>query len=52
MLGILAALALPLAAQEEAAPAGENGNFNGIPADLMDDPHVREELAVNEFTAR
>ena len=24
---------------------------NGIPADLLDDPHVREELAVNEFTA-
>jgi hypothetical protein len=24
---------------------------NGIPADLLDDPHVREELAINEFTA-
>jgi hypothetical protein len=24
---------------------------NGIPKDLLDDPHVREELAVNEFTA-
>lgn len=39
-------LVLPLAAQEEKAPArGE------IPKDLVDDPHVREELAVNEFTA-
>lgn len=34
---------LPLSAQEEPRPE--------IPADLMDDPHVREELAVNEFTA-
>ena len=34
---------LPLSAQEETRPE--------IPADLMDDPHVREELAVNEFTA-
>ncbi len=39
-------LVLPLAAQEEKAPGkGE------IPKDLVDDPHVREELAVNEFTA-
>ncbi len=39
-------LVLPLAAQEEQAPGkGE------IPKDLVDDPHVREELAVNEFTA-
>lgn len=30
---------------EEAPPKQE------IPADLLDDPHVREELAVNEFTA-
>jgi len=39
-------LALPLAAQEEAGPAKGD-----IPADLLDDPHVREELGVNEFTA-
>lgn len=32
-------------AQEQAA------EMTGIPADLLDDPHVREELAVNEFTA-
>src|SRR4051812_34841247 len=31
-----------------AEPAEEKG---GIPKDLVDDPHVREELAVNEFTA-
>lgn len=33
-------------AQEE----GGNGG-NAIPEDLLDDPHLREELAVNEFTA-
>jgi hypothetical protein len=38
----------PLAAQEAAAPGG---GANPIPADLVDDPHVREELGVNEFTA-
>jgi len=31
----------------------ENGRefFGNVPADLLDDEHVREELAVNEFTA-
>jgi hypothetical protein len=29
----------------------EDENVRGIPLDLLDDPHVREELAVNEFTA-
>ena len=28
-----------------------NNGPNAIPEDLLDDPHVREELAVNEFTA-
>ena len=47
----MALFALPLGA-EEGADAGEGiGQNNGIPADLLDDPHVREELAVNEFTA-
>ena len=48
--GVLAAVALPLAAhaQEE----GETVDWKGeIPADLVDDPHVLEESAVNEFTA-
>lgn len=36
----------PLLAQE-----GEDVGKPEIPADLVDDPHVREELAVNEFTA-
>lgn len=49
MVGVMAALALPLSAQNE-APANPD-DPKGIPADLMDDPHVREELAVNEFTA-
>jgi hypothetical protein len=29
----------------------QEGGKNEIPEDLLDDPHVREELAVNEFTA-
>jgi hypothetical protein len=49
MIGVMAALAIPLSAQNE-APAAPDAP-KGIPADLMDDPHVREELAVNEFTA-
>ena len=43
---ISAALMVPLAAQADKSVAkGE------IPKDLVDDAHVREELAVNEFTA-
>jgi len=57
--GLLALLVIPTAVAEEPAAeepaaaeeAGEAGEINGIPADLLDDPHVREELAVNEFTA-
>lgn len=56
MLGILATATPGLSAAEEPAkveqlpeePAEEIG---GIPKDLLDDEHVREELAVNEFTA-
>lgn len=32
-------------------PAQEDTGKPEIPADLLDDPHVREELAINEFTA-
>ena len=39
-------LVIPLAAQEEKPQAKPE-----IPKDLVDDQHVREELAVNEFTA-
>lgn len=49
MLGAMALFSFPVAAEEDAQlkePAANN-----IPADLMDDAHVREELAVNEFTA-
>lgn len=46
LLGALAMLVIPLAAQEGNAPAKRE-----IPKDLLDDAHVREELAVNEFTA-
>jgi hypothetical protein len=46
LLGVLAVLVLPLVAQEDKAPVK-----GAIPKDLVDDPHVREELAVNEFTA-
>lgn len=45
----------PLMAQDnnDAKPEPEEvgRGINGIPADLLDDPHVREELAINEFTA-
>lgn len=45
----------PLMAQEnkdaQAEPEEVGRGVNGIPADLLDDPHVREELAINEFTA-
>jgi hypothetical protein len=37
---------LGFAAEEDEAPYAR-----GIPPDLLDDPHVREELAINEFTA-
>jgi hypothetical protein len=47
----LAVFSLPLSAQDEAKPGEKIEQVNGIPKDLLDDPHVREELAVNEFTA-
>lgn len=48
----LLAVVLPLSAEEEVAvPAEVKGVREGIPVDLLDDPHIREELAVNEFTA-
>lgn len=46
LLALSAALMLPLAAQEQKAE-----EKTPIPKDLLDDSHVREELAVNEFTA-
>ncbi|MGC4014818.1 MAG: hypothetical protein QM755_09935 [Luteolibacter sp.] len=46
LLGMLAALCLPASAEEK-----EGSDKNPIPADLVDDPHVREELGINEFTA-
>lgn len=56
LLGVLAAAMPTWAAAEEPAkveqPAAEpDENIGGIPKDLLDDEHVREELAVNEFTA-
>lgn len=42
----LIALSLSLGAQDEAESFRRE-----IPPDLLDDPHVREELAINEFTA-
>lgn len=49
-------IVLPQVAAEDAPPADKKAAEkadanNGIPVDLLDDPHVREELAVNEFTA-
>lgn len=46
VLAILASFSLPLSAQD-----GEGEAKREIPKDLVDDAHVREELAVNEFTA-
>jgi len=52
MLGVWAVFALPLAAAAaEAKPEEQVVKNRGVPADLRDDPHVREELGVNEFTA-
>lgn len=51
MLGALATFSLPLLAEEEVKPEEKMEQADGIPADLLDDAHVREELAVNEFTA-
>lgn len=54
LLGSLGILALPLTAAETQPHANAEAKpetLNGIPADLVDDPHLREELAVNEFTA-
>jgi hypothetical protein len=58
---ILATLFLPVVAQDappQAAPAPappaapeKADTPGGVPPDLLDDPHVLEELAVNEFTA-
>ena len=50
-LSILAALALPLHAQEAPADEKPAAEANEIPADLLDEAHMREELGVNEFTA-
>ena len=46
-LCLLASLSIsnPLFAQQANSPE------KLLPADLIDDPHVREELGVNEFTA-
>ena len=46
----MAVFSLPLLAADAAIPEEKMEQANGIPADLLD-PHVREELAVNEFTA-
>ncbi len=46
LLGAIVALASPLSAEE-----GNPETRGEVPKDLLDDPHVREELGVNEFTA-
>ena len=47
----MAALTLPLHAQEKPAEEKPTAEANEIPADLLDDEHMREELGINEFTA-
>lgn len=49
VVSLMASLTFPMAAQEEAV--ADPAEPRDIPVDLLDDPHVREELAVNEFTA-
>lgn len=44
-------ISLLLPAISMAQDKGENNGNKPIPADLIDDPHVREELGINEFTA-
>jgi len=54
LLGLLGVCALPVAAagpKPQDSTAAKPETLNGIPADLVDDPHLREELGVNEFTA-
>ncbi len=53
MLGLLGLLTISASAQDAPQEAGKETPppRQEIPADLLDDPHVREELAVNEFTA-
>jgi hypothetical protein len=51
LAALLTSLMLPLATAQEDPENSEGERINGIPIDLLDDPHVREELAVNEFTA-
>ena len=51
LLGVSAALLLPAAAATVAAAVAKVESQGQIPKDLLDDAHVREELAVNEFTA-
>lgn len=52
MLGACAIIGLtPASPAQDAQPAENPEAHNRIPADLRDDPHVREELGVNEFTA-
>lgn len=56
MLGMAAAVVWPCVWAAEAQAGDPAGEVNGagrtaVPADLLDDPHVREELAVNELTA-
>jgi len=51
LLGSLAVFTQPLATAAQDPPDKPAANFNGIPADLRDDPHVLEEFGVNEYTA-
>lgn len=48
LVALIAIPNVPLNAQDTPDKPAEHAD---IPADLLDDPHVREELAVNEFTA-
>jgi len=50
MLGAFSAFILPVVG-EDAPKSDKPDEPRAIPADLLDDPHVKEELGVNEYTA-
>jgi hypothetical protein len=51
LFAVFAALLLPINAANDAKPDVPAAERPPIPDDLIDDAHIREELAVNEYTA-
>lgn len=51
MFAVFVSIALPIHAANDAKPDVPAAERPPIPEDLIDDAHIREELAVNEYTA-